>query len=153
MHDGAFYLTISSLTEVWNGPELASPFGAAPSELLFKGSGEGGEQYLQNWTLFRWLLYFFHTVYYRHGLFLFPVLYICLVAESQRLLVPRVLTFNGLGIPPKRYIKDGDAECLILGFNAIALLVMAGACRIFPVWDCLHWWQQSQDVEKLLFLF
>lgn len=40
--------------------------------------------------------------------------------------MPRVLTLSGLGIPPKRYIKDGDAECLILGFNTISLLVMEG---------------------------
>lgn len=139
MHDGAFYLTISSLTEVWSGPELASPFGAAPSELLFKGSGEGGSSIYKIELCSGGYFFFSQTVYYRHGLFLFPVLYICcLVAVSQRLLVPRVLTFNGLGIPPKRYIKDGDAECLILGFNAIALLVMAGVCWIFPVWGCLH---------------
>lgn len=140
MYGGAFYLTIFSLTEVWSGPELASPFGAAPSELLFKGSrdGVGGEGVFTKLHYFQVL--FFHTVYYRHGLFLFPVLYICFfsVTVSQILLVPRVLTLSGLGIPPKRYIKDGDAECLILGFNTISLLVMEGVLVRYFLWGCLR---------------
>lgn len=84
MYDGAFFLTIFSLTEVWSGPELASPVGAAPSELLLKGSrdGVGGEGVFTKLHYFQVASLFFHTVYYRHGLFLFPVLYICFFGHS-----------------------------------------------------------------------
>lgn len=136
---------------MWSGPGLASGRGAAPSELLFKGSrdGGGGGQYLQSYIFFRMSLYF--SILFTAGMvFLFPVLYICcLFTVWQGLVVPRVLTFNASGIPPKRYIKDGDAECLI-NFNTITLL----GDRYFTVLLDLStlMWQQSQDVEDIRFL-
>lgn len=82
-------------------------------------------------------LYFF-ILFTANMVFLFPVLYICCVFVVWKgLLVPRVLTLNASGIPPKRYIKDGDAEYLIFNFNTVNLLVMEGD-GYFTVWGCLH---------------
>lgn len=136
------------------GVVLGSPLDAGPlllSYCLRAAEMGGGEQYLQSYIFFRMSLYF--SILFTAGVvFLFPVLYICcLFTVWQGLLVPRVLTLNASGIPPKRYIKDGDAECLILNFKTITLLVMEGD-RYFTVWGCLHWWQQSQDVEEIRFL-
>lgn len=125
---------------MWSGPGLASGRGAASSELLFKGSrdwgGGGDNSILQSYIFFRMSLYF-SILFTADVVFLFPVLYICLFTVWQGLMVPRVLTLNASGIPPKRYIKDGYAECLILNFNTITLLVKEGH-RHFTVWTCLH---------------
>lgn len=68
---------------------------------------------------------FFHTVF----------LYICcLFTVWQGLLAPRVLTLSASGIPPKRYIKDGDAECLILNFVTITVFSCGGRWVFYCFW-------------------
>lgn len=110
------------------GVVLGSPLDAGPLLLSYclRAAEMGGGQYLQSYIFFRMSLYF-SILFTADVVFLFPVLYICcLFTVWQGLLVPRVLTLNASGIPPKRYIKDGDEECLILNFKTITLLVMEG---------------------------
>lgn len=141
--------TIFSLTEV----SWARWRGATP-ELLFKGQQRWvGGQYLQSniiiFFFFRMSL-FFHTVYGRLGLFVS-----CFVHLLSVHVVAGTLGASGFDIKCFRHsskkVQDGDAECLILNFYTITLLVMGGD-RYFTVWGCLHWWQQSQDVEVISFL-
>lgn len=80
------------------GVVRSSPPHSGPLLLSYclRAAGKGGSSIYKIELCSGGYFIFFHTVYYRYGLFLFPVLYICcLVAVSQRLLVPRVLTLNG----------------------------------------------------------
>lgn len=139
------------------GAALGSPLDVGPLLLSYclraAEMGVGGGQYLQSYIFFFQdvPLFFPYRLRLTWSFFSFPVLYICcLFTVWQGLVVP--LGFwhlNASGIPPKRYIKDGDAECLI-DFNTIALL----ADRYFAVLLDLSTltWQQSQDVEDFRLL-
>lgn len=135
------------------GVVLGSPLDVGPLLLSYcLRAAEIGGGSIYKATIFSGCLFIFPCCLRLTWHFLFSVLYICcLFTAWQGLLVPRVLTLNASGIPPKRYIKDGGAECLILHFNTITLLVME-ADWYFTVWGCLHWWQQFQDVEDIRFL-
>lgn len=107
------------------GVVLGSPLDAGPLLLSYclRAAEIGGDS-IYKATFFSGCLYF-SMLFTADMMTLFVFCFVRLLSVAwQGLLVPRVLTLNASGIPPKRYIKDGDAECLILHFNTITLLVM-----------------------------